>query len=313
MCRCNEKMEEWEDGKMEKSGKESPHGCSHESMGGKDKAGRNVGRRICGYRSKNPDRSGIGGAASCRAVMVYSARDNDGYLTKMSIEAMRSELAHDIFRQDFANIYDKQNQARTEMKEESADVIKQLMEEMKSGMVKNMELEKMLLALSGKLSHTKGKKVYGYLKRDVKNLVDRIIDEIAEDERVDALYKEWNKWQGEIRKFYENSPEKQVPLSQCAAFKSLKNLVISEVMQISHNVRSTEWIQGEVAVREPSVFFATVRLMTGLQKIFQEEFRKENRTGRYHIDRKRRKKLTEKRRAQGHRTDDHEPEQQIEG
>ena len=32
MCRCNEKMEEWEDGKMEKSGKESPHGCSHESM-----------------------------------------------------------------------------------------------------------------------------------------------------------------------------------------------------------------------------------------------------------------------------------------
>ena len=39
MCRCNEKMEEWEDGKMEKSGKESPHGCSHESMGGKDKAG----------------------------------------------------------------------------------------------------------------------------------------------------------------------------------------------------------------------------------------------------------------------------------
>ena len=53
--------------------------------------------------------------------------------------------------------------------------------------------------------------------------------------------------------------------------------------------------------------------MTGLQKIFQEEFRKENRTGRYHIDRKRRKKLTERRRAQGHRTDDHEPEQQIEG
>ena len=74
------------------------------------------------------------------------------------------------FRQDFANIYDKQNQARTEMKEESADVIKQLMEEMKSGMVKNMELEKMLLALSGKLSHTKGKKVYGYLERKLQHI-----------------------------------------------------------------------------------------------------------------------------------------------
>ena len=93
-------------------------------------------------------------------LMVYSARDNDGYLTKMSIEAMRSELAHDIFRQDFANIYDKQNQARTEMKEESADVIKQLMEEMKSGMVKNMELEKMLLALSGETEPYKREKKF---------------------------------------------------------------------------------------------------------------------------------------------------------
>lgn len=183
-------------------------------------------------------------------LMVYSARDNDGYLTKASIEAMRSELAHDIFRQDFANIYEKQNQARTEMKEESEDVIKQLMEEMKSGMVKNMELEKMLLTLSEKLSHTKGKKVYGYLKRDVKNLVDGIIDEIAEDERVDALYKEWNKWQGEIREFYANSPAKQVPLSQCAAFKSLKNLVIREAMQMNHDVRSPEWIQGEAADKD---------------------------------------------------------------
>lgn len=80
--------------------------------------------------------------------------------------------------------------------------------------------------------------------------MDRIIDEIAEDERVDALYKEWNKWQGEIRKFYENSPEKQVPLSQCAAFKSLKNLIISEAMQISHDVRSPEWIQGEAVEQD---------------------------------------------------------------
>ena len=37
-------------------------------------------------------------------LMVYSAKDREGYLSKQSIEAMRSELAHDIFRQDFANI-----------------------------------------------------------------------------------------------------------------------------------------------------------------------------------------------------------------
>ena len=39
-------------------------------------------------------------------------RYGEGYLTKQSIEAMRSELAHDIFRQDFANIYEEQAQSR---------------------------------------------------------------------------------------------------------------------------------------------------------------------------------------------------------
>ncbi|MVB13063.1 MobL relaxases [Caprobacter fermentans] len=37
-------------------------------------------------------------------LMVYSAKDNGGFLTEPAIEAMRSELAHDIFRQDFAHI-----------------------------------------------------------------------------------------------------------------------------------------------------------------------------------------------------------------
>ena len=45
-------------------------------------------------------------------LLVYSVKDGEGYLTKQSIEAMRSELAHDIFRQDFANIYEEQAQSR---------------------------------------------------------------------------------------------------------------------------------------------------------------------------------------------------------
>ena len=59
-------------------------------------------------------------------LMVYSAKDNDGYLTEPSIEAMRSELAHDIFRQDFVQIYEEQNQARAELKSGAADVMIQV-------------------------------------------------------------------------------------------------------------------------------------------------------------------------------------------
>ena len=65
-------------------------------------------------------------------LVAYSTKENDGYLTKPSIEAMRSELAHDIFRQDFANLYEEQNQAREELKSGAEDVLRQKLEELKT-------------------------------------------------------------------------------------------------------------------------------------------------------------------------------------
>ena len=125
-------------------------------------------------------------------LMVYSAKDNDGFLTEKSIEAMRSELAHDIFRQDFAHIYDEQSRAEMKTKKASKEYIQDLIDDLsKDGRLKeaalNAELEEILLQLSKRLKRTKGKKVYGYLKRDVKNLVDQAVDILGKDERIIVL------------------------------------------------------------------------------------------------------------------------------
>lgn len=165
-------------------------------------------------------------------LMVYSAKDNDGYLTEKSIEAMRSELAHDIFRQDFAHIYEKQNQARTDLKKGAADVMQEMMDALRRSTVASTEIEKMMAHLSERLLNTGGKKVYGYLKRDVKNLVDRIVDELAKEEKVDALYRAWGKWQDEILSTYQNSAPPLPPLSAQPQFKSLKNMVIAEAVRL---------------------------------------------------------------------------------
>ena len=61
-----------------------------------------------------------------------------------------------------------------------------------------LEIEKRMEELSRRLQNTKGKKVYGYLKRDVKNLIDQIVDELEKDSRVSALYQAWGKWNDEI-------------------------------------------------------------------------------------------------------------------
>lgn len=189
-------------------------------------------------------------------LMVYSAKDNDGYLTKPSIEAMRSELAHDIFRQDFANLYEEQNQARAALKSGAEDVIRQKIENLKGETLVNDEIERMMVLLSERLNNTSGKKVYGYLKRDVKNLVDQIVDELAKDSRVSELYQAWGKWQDEIRSTYQNDLPPLPPLSEQKQFKSIKNMVIAEAWKLSSHQLTFEdeyapepeiqWAQEEV-------------------------------------------------------------------
>lgn len=170
-------------------------------------------------------------------LMVYSAKDNDGYLTQKAIEAMRSELAHAIFRQDFAHMYEQQNQAREELKEGAAEEIRIRMEAMRSGTMANPGIENHIVHLSERLQNTGGKKVYGYLKKDVKNLVDQIVDELAKDNRVDALYQAWGSWQKKIRQTYQKEGAPLPPLSQQPQLKSIRNMVIAEALKLgSHHV-----------------------------------------------------------------------------
>lgn len=170
-------------------------------------------------------------------LMVYSAKDNDGYLTEPSIEAMRSELAHDIFRQDFVQIYEEQNQARAELKSGAADVMRELMEVLRFGTLASPEIEQQMVRLSERLQHTGGKKVYGYLKRDVKNLIDQIVDELAKDSRVAKLYQAWGNWQKEILLTYQKNAPPLPALSRQPQFKSIKNMVIAEALRLgSHHV-----------------------------------------------------------------------------
>lgn len=169
-------------------------------------------------------------------IMVFSAKDNDGYLTEPAIEAMRSELAHSIFRQNFANLYEEQNQARADLKKEAEQVMKELLGQLELGVLVNPEIERLICLLAGRLQKTKGKKVYGYLKADVKKMVDQIVNELAKAPGVEKLYQTWWEWNNQILQFYSNSHPPLPPLSKQPQFKSIKNMVIAEALQIgSHH------------------------------------------------------------------------------
>lgn len=59
--------------------------------------------------------------------------------------------------------------------------------------------------------------------------------------------------------------------------------------------------------RDPSVFLAATRLMHRLENLFREDYKKAAGATPFHIDRKRRRRLAEKKHAQGHKRDDQEP------
>ena len=114
-------------------------------------------------------------------LMVYSTEEKQAYLSKEGVMKVRSSFAKDIFAQDLLCVYEKQTEYRNELKLNSREVIEEIISKINSGVYDNPKLEEMLLNLSDRLSKTSGKKVYGYLKSDVKAIIDSIVDEIASD------------------------------------------------------------------------------------------------------------------------------------
>ncbi|MEE1002533.1 MAG: MobP3 family relaxase [Acutalibacteraceae bacterium] len=165
-------------------------------------------------------------------LMVYSTEEKQAYLSKQGVMNLRSSFAKDVFAQDLFCIYEKQTEHRDELKANSKELIVEIVSEINNDVYDNPKLEEMLLNLADRLSKTSGKKVYGYLKADVKIIIDSIVDEIADDECISALYDLWYEQRENVIRTYTDDLPKRVPLSQNREFKSIKNAVIQEAMNI---------------------------------------------------------------------------------
>ena len=91
------------------------------------------------------------------------------------------------------------------------------------------------MKLTEQLKHYKGKKVYGYLPQAGRNIVNAIVDELAKDQNIAALYDLWYEQRDAVTGIYQDTPEQRIPLSQNKEFKAIKNAVIQEAMNILHD------------------------------------------------------------------------------
>lgn len=167
-------------------------------------------------------------------LVIYSKNPAEGYLTKTGIENMKSVLAHDIFRQDFMHIYEKKNERRKELKDEAEDILQQFIKQMQNGICHNEKITEQMNLLAKRLQNTGGKKVYGYLKADVKAIVNEIVDTLAKEETVANCYESWKEYQNEVYHIYKDKIPKYLPFSEQKEFKSIKNMVIAEAVKLGN-------------------------------------------------------------------------------
>lgn len=168
-------------------------------------------------------------------MMVWSADPEQGYLTQQGIEAMRSKLTNDIFQDELLHLYKQKEMSYQQVRESAQEAMRALIRKMRCGIYSSPDIEEKLLTLAKMLEDSKGKKVYGYLKKPVKAQVDAIVDDLAKLPAVAECFEVWNKLRDELDSYYKDNPRQRLPLSQQKEFKAIKNMVIREAECIRLN------------------------------------------------------------------------------
>ncbi len=155
------------------------------------------------------------------------------YMTEKELHKWKSALARTIFKQDLMHTYQDQTKYRDELRKLGKERIEEIVAQINNGTFENKTVEALLLRLRDELKDYKGKMVYGYLPASAKNLIDGIVDELASDERIKELYELWFEQKETVVRTYKDTMPKRTPLSRNDEFKSIRNAVLREVLNLS--------------------------------------------------------------------------------
>ena len=164
-------------------------------------------------------------------LMVYS-KGQEGYLSKQSIDSLRSCFGNDIFKQEQYHLFQLQTGLRDDIKEKSQQKIQALITQAEQCPDPTMEIHFLFVKLRKQLDQHKGKKVYGYLPKPIKDTVNQIVTILSHDSSIEKLYDEWNEINREKLSLYYENKDPAVPLVDNKEFRSIKNMVIKTVMEI---------------------------------------------------------------------------------
>ena len=171
-------------------------------------------------------------------MMAWSAKSGQAYLDKDGIRQIKSTLTNQIFQQELLHLYEEKGASRDELVRQTRQAMLELAQRMRDGLCICPTAERKLWELSQKLGDVSGKKVYGYLPKPMKKLVDEVVDAMEKLPTVNECYQRWWELQCRLNDYY--SEQQRPPLSQQKEFRQIKNAVIKEAEYIRQDHMSFE-------------------------------------------------------------------------
>lgn len=233
-------------------------------------------------------------------IIVYSQNEREGFLTNHGIEKIRSGFANDIYSDELHHIYEQQTDLRNLLKKESEQLIKQLAEKVFKNKNFDVELIDLVLKLHNQLVESKGKKVYGYLKSDVKKTVDAIFMSLADNESVKKMYELWCEMEQQKHDVYSSAKIEFPSLVDNKEFKSVKNMIVQTVLQMDFQHPGINVEMPEIADENTDQFKNEMLantifgLFVNLSRCIEDDYYHKFQSGRKMIDSKLRKMIQQK-------------------
>lgn len=227
-------------------------------------------------------------------LIVYSKDTKQGYLTNKGIENMRGVFAKDIFRNEMYYAFTLETQIRDEVRAETKKRIDELLRDTETPTSASEEIQNLYVRLTSQLSDYKGKKVYGYLPKNIKQTVDSIVAELAKDERIAELYYEWNKANREKLSVYYDKKKPDIPLEENKEFRNIKNAVIRSAVLMMKSEQQRQSVSVNSSIRN---------LVIQLAKAIASSCHKRRAKLSAQMDSKLKSKIEQKKQAHGLKTD----------
>ena len=228
-------------------------------------------------------------------LMIYSENPKHGYLTKKGIDSLHSIFANDIFRNEMYHLFTLQTQMRNEVKREAQQKIDELVKRTSANIPCGDNFYTLIEQLFVRLQKHKGKKQYGYLNKDTKNIVDEIVKELSKDKRIADFYAEWNNINRQKLSVYHDKPDPDIPLEQNKEFRSIKNAIIKAVVELD-NI-------DQVQIENPRGTKMVTLWVKLLGELINTSYRQKQAKLNSQIDSKLKAKIEQKKKALGIKTD----------